>query len=71
MNILVLNAGSAPLKFEVIAMPELPSFSDKQRKLVNGIVEGISKQATFSLLHNKQTTQQEKIAASDYCEATR
>ena len=71
MNILVLNVGSASLKFEVIAMPEWRTAPDKQRKLVSGIVEGISQEATFSLLENKQTIQQEKIAASDYGEATR
>jgi acetate kinase len=46
MNILVLNAGSASLKFEVIATPELPFASDKQHKLVSGIVEGIGEEAT-------------------------
>jgi acetate kinase len=71
MNILVLNAGSAFLKFEVIATLESPSASDKQRKLVSGIIEGIGEEATFSLLENKQTIQQEKIAAPDYVEATR
>ena len=71
MNILVLNAGSASLKFEVIAMPEWRTAPDKQRKLVSGIVEGIGQEATFSMLENKQTIQQEKIAASDYGEATR
>jgi acetate kinase len=44
MNILVLNAGSASLKFEVIATPELPFTSDKQHKLVSGIVEGIGEE---------------------------
>ncbi len=71
MNILVLNAGSASLKFEVMAMPESPSVSEKQRKLISGIVEGIGEEATFSLLQNKQPTQREKIAAADYGEATR
>lgn len=71
MNILVLNAGSASLKFEVIATPELASASDKQRKLVSGIIEGIGKEATFSLRENRQTIEQEEIAASNYSEATR
>jgi acetate kinase len=71
MNILVLNAGSASLKFEVIATPELPFTSDKQHKLVSGIVEGIGEEATFSLLENKQNVQQETIAVNDYDEATR
>jgi acetate kinase len=71
MNILIFNAGSASLKFEPIATPELPSVSDKQRKVVSGIVEKIGEGATFSLLRNKLPIQQEKIAASDYGEATR
>jgi acetate kinase len=71
MNILVFNAGSASLKFEVIATPEPPKVSDQQRKLVSGGVEGIGEEATFSLLENKQTIQKEKIDASDYGEATR
>jgi acetate kinase len=70
MNILVFNACSALLKFEVIATPESPKASDQQRKLVSGIVKRIGEEATFSLLENKQTIQQEKIAVSDYGEAT-
>ena len=70
MNILVLNAGSASLRFEVIALTELRNVSDK-RKLVSGMVEGIGDKATFSLLKNKETIQQENVAASDYDEATR
>src|SRR6266480_799482 len=71
MNILVLNAGSASLKFEVIATPELPFTADKQYKLVSGIVEGLGEEATFSLLENKQNVQQEAIAVNGYGEATR
>jgi acetate kinase len=71
MNILVLNAGSASLKFEVITIPELPPAADKQCKLVSGTVEGIGKQATFSLLENKETIHQEMISAANYDEATR
>ena len=47
MNIPVLNAGSASLKFGVTL--EVPSASHKQRKLASGIVEGIGEEATFSL----------------------
>jgi acetate kinase len=71
MNILVINAGSASLKFEVIATPGFPSAFDKQRKLVSGIIEGIGEEATFSLLENKQNIQHEGIAVTDYSEATR
>jgi acetate kinase len=71
MNILVLNAGSASLRFEVIATPESHTAPEKRSKLVSGIVEGIGEEATFSLLENKQTIRKEKIDASDYGKATR
>jgi acetate kinase len=54
MKVLIFNAGSSSLKVEVFAKPELPSVSDKQRKLVSGIIEDIGEEATFSLLENKQ-----------------
>ena len=54
MNILVFNAGSASLKFEVIATPGSPKASDELRKLVSRIVEGIAEEATFSLLVRKE-----------------
>jgi acetate kinase len=71
MNILVLNAGSASLRFEVIATPESHTAPEKRSTLVSGIVEGIGEEATFSLLENKQTIRKEKIDASDYGAATR
>ena len=70
MNILVLNAGSASLKFEVITASKSSSLSNKC-KLVSGIVEKIGEEATFSLIKNKDTFHQENIAATDYDEATR
>jgi acetate kinase len=71
MNILVLNSGSASLRFEVIATPESHTTHEKRSTLVSGIVEGIGEEATFSLLENKQTIRKEKIDASDYGAATR
>lgn len=69
MNILVLNAGSASLKFEVIATSNdlLPS---QECKLVSGIVDGIGERARFSLLKNKETIHQQDIYAADYAAAT-
>jgi acetate kinase len=69
MNILVLNAGSASLKFEVIATSNdlLPS---PECKLVSGIVEGIGERARFSLLQNKETILHQHIDAADYGAAT-
>jgi len=71
MNVLVLNAGSASLKFEVIAARADRDALNEQRKLVSGAVEDIGEEATFSLLEDKQVVHQEKVAASDYGEATR
>jgi acetate kinase len=71
MNVLVLNAGSASLKFEVIAVSPESATPDQNRKLVSGAIEGIDEEATLSLLQGKQVVHQEKITASDYGEATR
>src|SRR2546426_3149042 len=71
MNVLVLNAGSASLKFEVIAAHPENAPPDQNRKLVSGAIEGIGEEATLSLLENKQLVHQEKITASDYAQATR
>lgn len=70
MNILVLNAGSTSLKFEVIAVGPNEDVLDEYRQLISGVVEDIGKEATFSLLENKEVVQREKIKASDYGTAT-
>jgi acetate kinase len=71
MNVLVFNTGSASLKFEVIAVSSGNATSDQNRKLVSGVIEGIEEETTLSLLDKKQVVHREKIAASDYGEATR
>ena len=71
MNILVFNAGSASLKFEVIAVQPGALTSDEGRKLVSGSIEDIGDDAVFSLLDNKRITNQEKIAAGNFGEAVR
>src|SRR5215216_5131767 len=70
MNILVLNAGSSSLKFEVIAVGPKEDVLDEHRQLISGVVEDIGKQTTFSLLENKEVVQREKIKVSDYGTAT-
>ncbi|HEX8844706.1 MAG TPA: acetate/propionate family kinase [Pyrinomonadaceae bacterium] len=70
MNVLVLNAGSASLKFEVIAAHPEDDALNEQRQLVSGVVEDIGEEATLSLLENKQVVRREKISAPDYGEAT-
>ena len=62
MRILVLNAGSASLKFDVIAGTD---------KLFSGAIEGIGKQEpTFSRMAGKSIAQQEPVQAGDYAQAT-
>jgi acetate kinase len=50
MNILVLNAGSASLKFEVIATPELPFVSDKQHNYIRKYGEDMPEIANWKWL---------------------
>jgi acetate kinase len=71
MNVLVLNAGSASLKFEVIKTHSENARLDQMQKLVSGAIEGIGDAARLSLLKDKQVINQEEITASDYGEATR
>jgi acetate kinase len=69
MNILVLNAGSASLKFEVIkAEPDMAT-PDQGKKLISGVIEGIGEDATLAQLEGKQVIHQQPIAAHDYEEA--
>src|ERR671923_2058257 len=71
MNILVLNAGSASLKFDVIATLNNDGLPSQQCKVASGMIEGIGERAKFSLLHNKETIYQRDLEVSDYAEATR
>jgi acetate kinase len=66
MNILVLNSGSASLKFEVIEAEP----NDLGRKVVSGAIEGIGDNANLSRLENKQVVHQQAIVAESYEEAT-
>ncbi len=56
MNVLVLNAGSGSLKFEVIAAVANDDALNDQQKLVSGVIENIGEAATFSLLLWRTTT---------------
>lgn len=63
MRILVLNAGSASLKFDLIL---------ESQKLFSGAIEGIgTDQTTFSRMADKNVAYQEAVEAKDYSEATR
>jgi acetate kinase len=71
MNILVFNAGSASLKFQVIDTPPDMAIPEHGRTIVNGAVEEFGAEATISLFENKEISHQEKIAAADHGEAAR
>lgn len=70
MNILVFNAGSASLKFEVIQAESNIASPNQGHKLVSGIIEGIGKDAVLSQLKGKEVIHQQSITAQDYEEAT-
>jgi acetate kinase len=71
MNILVFNAGSASLKFQVIDTPPDMAIPEHGRTIVNGAVEEFGAEATISLFENKEVSHQAKIAAADRGEAAR
>jgi acetate kinase len=66
MNILVLNAGNASLKFEVIALASDARSASQGKKLVSGILEGIGGKGTLSVLNGKDVVGREEAAAKDY-----
>jgi acetate kinase len=70
MNILVFNAGSASLKFEVIQVEPEFTTSDQGQKLISGTVEGIGEEATLAQLKGKQVVHQQPTTAHSYEEAT-
>src|SRR5688572_5296498 len=70
MNVLVLNPGSASLKFEVIETLSETASLDQLRKLISGSIESIGDTARLSLLKDKQVIDEEEITAPDYGEAT-
>jgi xylulose-5-phosphate/fructose-6-phosphate phosphoketolase len=65
MKVLVLNAGSASLRFEVIAARG-EAAPEEQRSLLSGLVEGIGSEATLSLLERKQVVHRQPMHASEY-----
>lgn len=69
MNVLVLNVGSASLKFEVITAAENPTL-DQLQKQVKGSIEGIGSEAVLSQLNGQEVIHQQKITAKDYEQAT-
>ena len=72
LKILVFNAGSASLKFDVIEADAEQASPHDGRTMVSGILEGIGKEeATLSRLHGKDPKGKAKVSAKNYAEATR
>jgi len=71
MHVLVLNAGSASLKFDIIDMDRNSTSASSGKKLVSGILEGIGDVGAISLLQGKDVIHRETISASDYAQAAK
>jgi acetate kinase len=71
MNILVFNAGSASLKFDVIAVQSATATPDSSNKLVSGIIEDIGNRAALTLTKSKQVLYKDEIVCADFGDATR
>jgi acetate kinase len=71
-RVLVLNAGSASLKFDVVEADAAQSSPHDGRTILSGILEGIGKdEATLSRFHGKDPKEEAKLKAKDYSDATR
>ncbi len=72
LKVLVFNAGSASLKFDVIEADAKQVSPHEGRTIISGILEGIGKgEATLSRFYGKDSSEQAKVSAKDYAEATR
>lgn len=71
-RVLVLNAGSASLKFDVIETDGAQASPHDGRNTLSGILEGIGgDEATLSRFHGKDPREEAKLKVKDYSEATR
>jgi acetate kinase len=70
-SVLVFNAGSASLKFEVVSLDPADHRLDTSSIQLSAAIEGIGSNAVLSVLKGKDVVHQERIVASDYAEATR
>lgn len=71
-KVLVLNAGSASLKFDVVEADAAQASPHDGRTILSGILEGIGKvESTLSRFHGKDPHEEAKVPAKDYGEATR
>lgn len=70
MRVLVFNAGSASLKFDLVNIREDASGPSSGRKLVSAIIEGIGGDSpSLSLLNGKDVAEKSSFAAKDYAHA--
>ena len=70
MNILVFNAGSASLKFELVqADSQNPSLKQLD-KVISGSIEHIGGDTVLSQLQDKEVINKQQITANDYSTAT-
>ncbi|MEA5598516.1 hypothetical protein VB797_29700 [Rivularia sp. UHCC 0363] len=70
MNILVFNAGSASLKFELIRADSHNPNLQQLHKVISGSIEHIGGDAVLSQLQDKEVIDKQQITANDYSTAT-
>ncbi len=71
-KVLVLNAGSASLKFDVIEADSEQTSPHDGRTILSGIIKEIGKEeSSLSRYHGKDSTEETKLQARNYSEATR
>lgn len=69
---LVFNAGSASLKFDVVDADPSQASPHDGRTLISGIIEGIGKaESTLSRYYGKDSIEEAKLSIDDYAAATR
>jgi acetate kinase len=69
MNVLVINPGGNSLKAEIVSCEPSQRYAFEGKTLLSVSIEGIGKEAVFSLLENKKAVATEPIKAADYGEA--
>lgn len=65
MNVLVLNAGSATLKFQVVVTDESAIAADSDRALVRGQIERIGGESVVTIRHNNGASRTETAPLRD------
>jgi acetate kinase len=70
MNVLVFNAGSASLKFELIRADSHNPSLKQLHKVISGSIEHIGGHTVLSQLQDKEVIDKQQITANDYNTAT-